>query len=402
MGGPRFNKSLPIKAFNQPSPRTPHRARLCVFGGHPALGRHLALALVELDAAFRREVDHRQQESPSVQRNYGRRDAEGGVALAREGAVPDLGGLEGDDHVGGGTEHGQVAGDGGREGNLHPVVGRCEGEGGGEHLDHGDVGSDVGEDGDDEDEPVDARDGGHLVGATAHGEVEEGLGDAGVVEGADEDELPDEEHEEAVVDLRERGLGLGDELLLLRLDLVPVHVVHLLGGEGVPLGVVLDHLRLGVVVLPLPRGEDHQDRAGADGRDAHVETDAEADEERRGDEDLDLGPYAPSPLDLFVVHLGDVAGVVGVLLREHLRGAISAEDDAAALEQPRGAGEELPAVVHEEHDEIDDRRRRDGQDHVGEELRPRDVVIGEGHDEDVLGVARHGEGAAGVGGGGEG
>ena len=69
-----------------------------------------------------------------VEGQKGGRNSERSMALRGEGAVPDLGGLERDDHVGGGSEHGEVSGDGGGEGNLHPLVGCGVGEGGGEHL----------------------------------------------------------------------------------------------------------------------------------------------------------------------------------------------------------------------------------------------------------------------------
>ncbi|EJK73634.1 hypothetical protein THAOC_04728 [Thalassiosira oceanica] len=169
----------------------------------------LLITLPKLDAALRREVHHAQQEGTGVQAQDRARNAERRVALAGEGPVSDLGGLEGDDHVRRGSEHGEVAGDCGAEADLHPVVGRGVGEGGREHLDDGHVRGDVGEDGDDEYEPVEARHGRHLLGAPTHGDLEEPLRHAGVVERADQDELADEKHEQTVVDLGQRRLGLG-------------------------------------------------------------------------------------------------------------------------------------------------------------------------------------------------
>ena len=328
------------------------------------------------------------------------------MALGGEGPVPDLGGLEGNDHVGRRTEHGKVAGDGGGERHLHPVVRGGVGEGGGEHLYNGDVGGNVGEDGDDHDEPVDAGDRGHLVGAATHGDAEEGLGDSGVVEGTDEKELADEEHEEAVVDLGEGGLGLGDELLLLGLDLVSVHVVQLLGGEGVALDVVVGEVGAGIVVLALVGGADHEDGAGADGDDADVVAEGEEYEEEGDDEDLDLGPERPAGVVVLALVRGLLVGspvcVEGILLGEHLGGLLPGEDYAEVLHDARGSRKELRAVVDEHEGGVDDGGGQNGQNHVGGELEPADIVVGEGDDEDVLGVAGHGEGRSDVGRGGEG
>ena len=116
-------------------------------------------------------------------------------------------------HVSSRAEHCKVSSNGSTEGHLHPLVrggvweGRCE------HLADRNIGSNVGEEADDCDEPVDARDGAHLIGAVPHTESEEFLRDASVVEGADEEELANEEKKKAVVDFGKGSLGLGDEFL---------------------------------------------------------------------------------------------------------------------------------------------------------------------------------------------
>mmetsp|Transcript_21195 Transcript_21195/g.58987 ORF Transcript_21195/g.58987 Transcript_21195/m.58987 type:complete len:261 (+) Transcript_21195:616-1398(+) len=256
------------------------------------------------------------------------------MALRCEGTVSDLGGLEGDDHVGSRSEHGQVSSDGGGEGHLQPVVWSGVWEGGGEHLADRDVGGDVGEDGDDEDEPVDAVSLGHGLLASTHGEVEECLWNTGVVEGSDEQELSDEKHEESVVDLGEGGLGFGDELLVFWLDLVSIHVVGLLGWERVALGIVLGVLWAWIVVLTLVRGHDHEDGSSSDGDDADIKSVSEAAEENDADEDLESGPECPRGgfLLLWLAFVGGgLAGVVGVLLCEHLWRAVTHGDDANVL-----------------------------------------------------------------------
>ena len=270
------------------------------------------------------------------------RDAERRVPLGREGPVADLGVLEGHDHVGGGPQHGEVAGDGGGERHLHPVVRRGVRERGGEHLDDGDVAGHVGQDRHDHNEPVHARHGGHLIGAAAHGDGEEGLGDAGVVERADEEELADEQHEEAVVDLGQGRLGFRHQFLLLGLDLVAVHVVRLLDRQRVALGVVLGGVGAGIVVLPLVRGHDHEDSPGADGDDADVESEGEEDQEDQDDDDLQFGPDGPPGVLLLLADLmmidgvglldGGLPGVVGVLLGEHLGRLLAGEHDAEVLD----------------------------------------------------------------------
>jgi hypothetical protein len=151
-------------------------------------------------------MDHGQQEGSSVQTQKSGGDSERSVTFRSEGTVSDLGGLEGDNHVGGRSKHGQVSGDGGRERHLEPVVGAGVREGGSKHLAHRNVGSDVGKNGDDHDEPVHARNRGHLLGAPAHGQAEESLGDTSIIERSDKKELSNEKHEKTVIDFGKGGL----------------------------------------------------------------------------------------------------------------------------------------------------------------------------------------------------
>ena len=212
------------------------------------------------------------------------------MALGGEGTVSNLGGLEGNNHVGGRSKHGQVTGNGGREGHLHPVVGSGIWEGGGKHLYHRDVGGNIGKDGDDKDEPVHTWNSRHLLGTSAHGKAEECLGNTGIVEGSNQDELTNEKHEKTVVNLGKCSLGLGDKLLILGLNLVTVHVVHLLGWEGVALGIILDHFRLGVIVLSLPCSQNHEDGSSTDRGNTDIKSNGKANKEDGNKDNLDLGP----------------------------------------------------------------------------------------------------------------
>ena len=350
-------------------------------------------------------MDHGEEEGTSIQTGQTTGDTKGSMTLTGEGSVTNLGGLESDNHVGSRTQHGKVTGNGGRERNLHPIVRSGIGEGSGKHLHNGNVGGNVGKNGNNHHEPVHARNGGHLIGTSTHGDREEGLRNTGIIKGTDEQELANEKHEQTVINLGKSGLGLGNELLLLGLDLVAVHVVRLLDGEGVALGIVLGVVGAGIVVLTLVGGHDHEDGTGADGDDADVETESEEDEEDQDDEDLKLGPDGPSGglLALLGGGLldGGLTGVVGILLGEHLGSLLAGEHDAKVLDDAGGTGEQLGAVVDEHHGGVDDGGGDDGKDHVGGELGPANVVVGKGNDEDVLGVAGHGKAGTDVGGGGE-
>ena len=109
------------------------------------------------------------------------------MTFRSERTVADLGGLEGDNHVGGRSKHGQVTSNGGRERHLEPFVGTGVREGSGKHLADGHVGGNVRQNGDNRDEPVHAGTLGHLVGAATHGQVEESLGDTSIIEGSNQE-----------------------------------------------------------------------------------------------------------------------------------------------------------------------------------------------------------------------
>jgi hypothetical protein len=67
----------------------------------------------------------------------------------------------------------------------------------------------------------------HLVSAAAHGAPRLkkawglGAGGTGITKGSDKSKLSNEKQEKTVIDLGKGGFGLGDELELLGLDLVP-------------------------------------------------------------------------------------------------------------------------------------------------------------------------------------
>mmetsp|Transcript_53643 Transcript_53643/g.130691 ORF Transcript_53643/g.130691 Transcript_53643/m.130691 type:complete len:211 (+) Transcript_53643:395-1027(+) len=205
-----------------------------------------------------------------------------------ERTVTDLGGLEGNNHVGGRTQHCQVSSDGCGERHLQPVVGAGVWESSGKHLYDGDVRCNVRQDSDDHDEPIHTGTFSHLIGTTSHTQVEEGLGNTSIIEGSDEKELSNEQHQQAVIDFCQSSFGFRDQFFLLRLDFVTVHVVCLLDGKRVALGVVLGVVRTRVEVLALVGGDDHQDGTGGDRNDADVEPKCEEDKEDNNDEDLDL------------------------------------------------------------------------------------------------------------------
>lgn len=168
-----------------------------------------------------------------------------------ERAVSDLCSLKGNNHVSSRSQHRKVTSNSGREGHLQPVVRTCVWEGSGKHLANGHVGGNVGKDGDNHDEPVDAKSLCHLLGALAHEQVEETLWDTSVVERSDKKELANEKHEKTVIHFSEGGFGLSDEFLLFRLDFIAVHVVRLLWWKWVSSveqkarGFVRDSLTIG-------------------------------------------------------------------------------------------------------------------------------------------------------------
>lgn len=116
---------------------------------------------------------------------------------------------------------------------MEPIVRTGVRESGGEHLADGHIGGNVRQNGDNHDEPVHTGTGGHFFGTASHGEAEEGLGNTGIIEGSNQNELTNEKHKKTVIDFGKSGLGFGDKLFFFGLDLVSVHVVSLLGWKGV-------------------------------------------------------------------------------------------------------------------------------------------------------------------------
>ena len=82
----------------------------------------LFVALSKTDGAVGRKVNHGEQESTRVQRKNTRRNSEWSMTFRSKSSVSNLGSLEGNNHVGGRTKHGQVTSDRGRERNLEPLV----------------------------------------------------------------------------------------------------------------------------------------------------------------------------------------------------------------------------------------------------------------------------------------
>mmetsp|Transcript_29638 Transcript_29638/g.62328 ORF Transcript_29638/g.62328 Transcript_29638/m.62328 type:complete len:193 (-) Transcript_29638:903-1481(-) len=154
-------------------------------------------------------------------------------------------------------------------------------------------------------------------------------------------------------------------------------------------------------MLSLPGSQYHEDASGADRDNANIKPNSKADQEDGHNNNLNLGPDRPSRALLFCGILGNVAGVVSVLLREHLRSAVSGEDNAKALKKSGRAGEQFAGVINEEQDGINDGSRNHRQNHVAQEFSPADVIVGKRHNKNVLRVASHGKGTSGISGGGE-
>ena len=91
----------------------------------------------------------------------------------------------------------------------------------------------------------------HLVGATLHGGKEKSLGNSGIIKGSNKHELTDKEHQKTVIDLRQRRLRLGNELLFFGLDFISINIVSLLGRQRIAFSIELRIVRLGVIVLML-------------------------------------------------------------------------------------------------------------------------------------------------------
>ena len=173
------------------------------------------------------------QKCACIQTEQSGGNAKRSMTFRGERTVTDLSGLEGDNHVGGRSKHSQVTGNRRRERHLEPIVGACIREGGSEHLANGHVGGNIRQDCNDNHEPVDARNASHLISTATHGNVEERLRDASVIEGSDKSKLSNEKHEKTIIDLGKSSLGLGDKFFLLGLNLVSIHVISLFGWKRV-------------------------------------------------------------------------------------------------------------------------------------------------------------------------
>ena len=182
-------------------------------------------------------------------------------------------------------------------------------------------------------------------------------------------------------------------------NFVSVHVVRDLGWDRVSGLIKLDDLFIEAEALP--GGEDHEDDTGADAGDTDVETGGEEGEESNDDQDLELGPDTPCGKP-GVDGVSSLASVELPLLGKHLGGLGSGEENAHGLTKAGGSGEELGPVVGEHHGGVDEGGGNDGEEHVGGESQPLEVIVSEGGNEDVLGVSGHGKGGSDVRGGGEG
>ena len=92
-----------------------------------------------------------------------------------------------------------------------------------------------------------------------------------IVERTNEDELSNEKHEETAINLGKGGFRFSHELLLIWLDFISIHILHLLGREGsIFLGIVLNNIWLGIKLLSLSRRNDHENRIEAGGCDSYV------------------------------------------------------------------------------------------------------------------------------------
>mmetsp|Transcript_24494 Transcript_24494/g.50952 ORF Transcript_24494/g.50952 Transcript_24494/m.50952 type:complete len:301 (-) Transcript_24494:938-1840(-) len=293
-----------------------------------------------------------------------------------EGTVSNLGSLESNNHVGSRTKHGQVSSNGGRVRNLQPFVRRSKGESSSKHLHNGHVGGNVGQQGHNHDEPVHTCTFSHLISTSTHGEVEESLGNTGIIERTNEEELTNEKHEKTVINFSKSGFGFSNKFFFFRFNFISIHVVGLLGWKRVAIFIVLDVFGLGIVVLTLVCGNAHENAPSSDRDDAHIISKSKEDKETEGDNKLDLGPDRPSVLDnFFSILVGSLAGVVSMFLGEHFRGAVSGEHDSKVFREARRSREQFGSVVDEHHTGIDQGGGKNGQEHVLDEFNPADIII---------------------------
>ena len=348
-------------------------------------------------------MHHGKQKGSCVQAEKSGRNSKGSMTFGSESTVSNLGSLEGNNHVGSRSEHGQVSSNSGGERHLEPIVRRGKGESSGKHLANRNVGGNIGKDGDNHDEPVDTWNGSHLIGATSHCHTEEGLRNTSIVERSNQKELSNEKHEKTVINFSESSLGLGDKFFIFGLDFVSVHVISLLGRKRVSFGIVLCVVRARIVVLTLVSSQDHEDGPSTDGHNTDVKTNGEADKEDCDNSNLNLGPHAPAGrfVHLLLLRSG-LSGIVGMFLGKHLRCSVSKEHNPNVLSHSRGPREQFSSVIDEHHSGVDGGSSAPGKEHVHGKLQPGNVIISEGDNKDVLRVSSHGEGRSNVGGSGQG
>mmetsp|Transcript_20645 Transcript_20645/g.47688 ORF Transcript_20645/g.47688 Transcript_20645/m.47688 type:complete len:202 (-) Transcript_20645:478-1083(-) len=91
-----------------------------------------------------------------------------------------------------------------------------------------------------------------------------------------------------------------------------------------------------------------------------------------------------------------------MFLGEHLWGAVSSEHDANVLTNTRRTREKLRSIVDKHHRRVENGSSNNRSNHVSSELKPANVVVGKGDDENVLRITSHGQSRPNVGGGGKG
>mmetsp|Transcript_18338 Transcript_18338/g.25439 ORF Transcript_18338/g.25439 Transcript_18338/m.25439 type:complete len:259 (-) Transcript_18338:1060-1836(-) len=247
-----------------------------------------------------------------------------------EGTVTNLGGLEGNNHVGSGSKHCQVTCNSGRERYLEPIIWSSIWEGGGKHLADRNVGGNVGKNGNNGGEPVDTGTLRHLFGTATHGAIEECLRNTGIIKGSNQKELSNEKHQKTVINFSEGSLRFGNKFFFFRLDFVTIHIVGLLGGKRVSFDIVISVVRTRIVMLTLVGSDNHKDGAGTDGYNADIKSNTKANQEKNDNQNLDLRPDGPSATGfIFTSFLGgSLTRVVGMLLSKHLGCTVSGQNNS--------------------------------------------------------------------------
>mmetsp|Transcript_20399 Transcript_20399/g.38160 ORF Transcript_20399/g.38160 Transcript_20399/m.38160 type:complete len:568 (-) Transcript_20399:392-2095(-) len=368
------------------------------------LGAISTITLSETFGTFWSKVEGGQQEGASIQTEQGGGNSKWSMTFRSESTVTDLGGLEGNDHVGSRSKHGQISCNGCRERDLQPIVRSSIWERGSKHLTDRYVGSNVGQNSDNHDEPVHTGTFSHLVGALAHTQGKECLRNTCIVERSNEEELSNEKHEKTVIDFGQSGLRLSDKLFLFRFNLVTIHIVGLLGWKRIALGIILGVVGAGVVMLTFVGSDNHKNGSGGNGNNANIESKSEEDQKGDHNNDLDLGPESPSAASIFWFSFfgSSLASVVGVFLSQHFRCSVTKEHDSEVFHDTRGSREEFRSVVDENHDSIDDGGGSNRQKHVTGEFQPTNVIVGKGNNQNVLRVSSQSQRRTNVGGGGQG